>query len=70
MKNLVVIKASSLPPKLPLQLAAVIWLLLDRFDASGWAFGVMWTLVAILFIVVLARLRRAQFKDVPGFGEK
>jgi hypothetical protein len=70
MKNLVVIKPSSLPPKLPLQLVAVIWLLLDRFDAPGWAFGVMWTLVVILFIVVFARLHRAQFKDVPGFGEE
>jgi len=70
MKKRVVIKVSSLPVRPPILLAAVLWLLLDRFDAPGWAFGVMWTLIAMLVVGFLVGLKRTEFMDVPGFGEK
>jgi hypothetical protein len=70
MKNAVVIKPSSLPPRPPILFAAVFWLLLDRLNAPEWAFGVLWTLVGILLASFVYRLCNVDIKDVPGFGGK
>ena len=50
------LKHKYLPPRLPVGTAALYWLLLDRFDAPGWMFGVLWTLVSILAIAFIARI--------------
>lgn len=65
-----VIKPSSLPMRSPLLFAIVMWLLCDRLAAPGWAYGVLWTVVALWSIVFVAGLRHTTFRDVPGFGEK
>jgi len=65
-----VIKSSSLPTRSPLGLAILFWLLLDRLQAPGWAFGVLWTLAVLLVIVWLASFWVESARDVPGFGEK
>jgi hypothetical protein len=70
MKKAVVIKASSLPPRAPISFAIVMWLLLDRISAPEWAYGVLWTLVVVLVAGFIHRLAKAEFKDVPGFGDK
>lgn len=69
MSRRVLIKPSSLPPRLPLSHAAIGWLLLDRFDAPGWAFGVLWTLIALLVVGFVVGLCTATLRDVPGFGK-
>lgn len=66
----VVIKASSLPPRVPITSAIAFWLLLDRLHAPEWAFGVFWTLVTVLFAGFIYSLHISELKDVPGFGEK
>jgi len=66
----VVIKASSLPPRLPVTFGAVVWLLLDRFDAPEWAFGAFWALAALLAAGFFYGLHNSELKDVPGFGER
>lgn len=43
-----VIHRKNLPTRIPLPFLAIVWLLLDRFGAPGWAFGVFWTLAVIL----------------------
>jgi len=70
MKRKVVIKSSSLQTRSPVGIAIVFWLLLDRVDAPGWAFGVLWTLVAILALAWLISFFTESVSDVPGFGEK
>ena len=70
MKKKVAIKHSSLPMRSPVGLAIVMWLLLDRLGAPGWAYGVLWTVVGILVIAFFCDFYRTTFRDVPGFGEK
>lgn len=70
MKRKLVIKSSSLPTRAPTATAILFWLLLDRLDAPDWAFGVMWTLVALLALGWIVSLWTESLSDVPGFGEK
>lgn len=70
MSHEVLIKLSSLPPRPPIGFAILFWLLLDRLNAPGWVFGVLWTLVALMAIVFVRRVHKATFRDVPGFGKK
>ena len=69
MKRKTVIKSSSLPARPPTLAAIAWWLLLDRLGAPGWAYGVMWTLAAILFVAWTYRFWNDRERDVPGFGE-
>lgn len=66
----VAIKSSSLPARSPLLFAIVMWLLADRLGAPDWAYGVLWTVVALWAIVFVICLANTTFRDVPGFGEK
>jgi len=70
MKRKTAIKPSSLRARSPLGTAILLWLLLDYTGAPGWAFGVMWTLVAVLAINWIYCLFTTTERDVPGFGEK
>jgi hypothetical protein len=70
MNHSTVIKSSSLPTRSPLGLAILLWLLLDRLAAPGWAFGVLWTVIAVLAVMWVVSFWTESFRDVPGFGEK
>lgn len=66
----VAIKSSSLPMRSPVGFVILMWLLLDRLGAPGWAYGVLWTLGGLLFVAFACDLYRTDSRDVPGFGEK
>jgi hypothetical protein len=66
----VAIKSSSLPTRSPVLFAIVMWLLADRLGAPDWAYGVLWTVVALLAILFVYGQLNTTFRDVPGFGEK
>jgi len=70
MKRKIAIKSSSLPARSPVPFAILWWLLLDRLDAPGWAYGVLWTVVAAVTIAWIYCLCTTSERDVPGFGEK
>jgi hypothetical protein len=70
MKRKTVIKSSSLPAPSPVSFAAINWLLLERWDAPGWAYGVLWTIVALAAINWVYNFFATVERDVPGFGEK
>lgn len=70
MKRKTVIKSSSLQTRSPVGVAILFWLLLDRLDAPGWAFGVLWTLIALLALAWIISFWTESARDVPGFGEK
>jgi hypothetical protein len=48
---------------------ALVWLYLDRFQASGWVQGTAWTLLVLLFIGSIIQTRNEQ-KSIPIFKEK
>lgn len=50
MKRKKVLSWKQLPAKPPFLFGMVCWLLLDRFSAAGWVWGVVGTLVGIMFI--------------------
>ena len=70
MKRKTAIKPSSLPARSPLGTAILLWLLLDRLAAPGWAFGALWTVIALLAVMWVVSFWTESFRDVPGFGEK
>lgn len=70
MKKKTAIKASSLQTRSPVSFAILMWLLLDRLGAPQWAYGVLWTLVAILTAGLILCLCTTTVRDVPGFGER
>lgn len=64
------IKPSSLPPRLPLVSTAVLWLLLDRFNAPMWLMGLVMLVCFLLCVAVVVVAMTSVFVDVPGFGER
>lgn len=70
MKKRTYISLKCMHPRAPVHAAIIWWLLLDRFDAPGWAFGVMWTIVVILMISFLIDISNSTAKNVSGFGEQ
>jgi hypothetical protein len=70
MKRFTVIKSSSLPKRPPIGTAVLYWLLLDRLGAPGWAYGVLWSLIALFAIAFAISLHTDTPRDVPGFGEQ
>lgn len=62
--KLTVVKSSNLPATPPVLSTAVTFLLLDRFHSPGWIWGMVGTLIGILWILfVYARLHEEQ-KDI------
>lgn len=54
------------PRSLRLQLLAIIWLLMDRFQPSDLVVGVVWTLVALLYLFIIFDYFTAQDVDLEG----
>jgi hypothetical protein len=59
-----VIHPKNLPSKLPLLLTAVAWLMLDRLQPAGWVHGVVYTIIAILWIISIVGMVREQQLDI------
>ena len=69
-KRKIAIKSSSLPARSPVAFAILFWLLLDRLSAPDWAYGVLWTIVALVAINWVVCQATTVEQDVPGFGER
>lgn len=69
MKTKKVIKLSSLPTRAPFGAAVLYWLLLEHMQAASWAYGVFWTLFAILVFTWIFSFWTEEPVDVPGFGD-
>lgn len=65
-----VISRRCLPTRLPLMETILMWLVLDYTHAAGWVQGVLWTLVALLWIGAALVLLDQDQKPLPGFGEE
>lgn len=53
MKQTKVIANKNLPARAPLWASMVAWLMLDRFDAPGWVFGVVGCLFVLLWLAYI-----------------
>lgn len=65
-----VLDPSQIPTRPPVLLSAVIWLLLDRFDASGFVRGAVAVLVALIWFSYFLswhaeRYTRVRELDIP-----
>ena len=69
MKKVKFIKAGNLPPRVSIIMPFVWWLVLERFEAPGWEFGVVFTVLGITYVVELFRLFSGEAVDVIE-GEK
>jgi len=64
-----VIPWNALLAQLPVQTTAVVYLLLENFDAPGWGRGVVATLLALLWAGSIIRMWNQKAKPLPGYGE-
>ena len=63
-----VIPWDALPARLPIQTTATSYLLLEHFDAPGWVYGVVVTLLAFLWAIAIVRMIACKAKPLPGYG--
>lgn len=49
-----VVSGSNLPARFPITLTIAAWLLMDRLHSPGWVYGVVWTILAVLWIAAIA----------------
>ncbi|MYM34922.1 hypothetical protein GTP38_11295 [Duganella sp. FT94W] len=70
MKKQTKIKSSSLPTRSPVATSLLFWLLLEHTHAPEWAYGVFWTLTAILVAAFIVSFFTEVERDVPGFGDR
>ena len=64
-----VIPWNALPAQLPVQTTALVYLLLEHFEAPGWVRGVLGTLLALLWVGAAIRMWTQKVKPLPGYAE-
>lgn len=68
-KKLKYIKANNLPPRIGILGMVVWWLLLDRVNAPGWFYGVVFTFLGIVYLAEVSRMFEADAVDLVGNEE-
>lgn len=68
MKKRKVIDAQNLPMRCPLVGSLVLYLVLDKFDAPGWAWGAVGLLMLILWIAWIADTLNNEKVDLLNKG--
>ena len=63
-----VIPWSQLPAQLPIQTTALVYLLLEHFNAPGWVWGVVCTMLALIWVLAGLRMWTDKPKPLPGYG--
>lgn len=64
-----VVAPSSLPTRIPLWPTIVIYLLLEKLQATGVVQGIVYTLLALWWIGAFASMYHEERHDVYGFGD-
>ena len=59
-----VISFKQLPTRLPFQFTAVIYLLMDRFSAGALAWGIVGTLMAIIWIGCIYNIHKEERVEI------
>jgi hypothetical protein len=64
MKAKKVLSFSALPSRLPIWQTATCWLMSDRLHAAGWVWGVLGSLMALLWMGSIAGMIREEQVDL------
>lgn len=64
MKTKKVISPKQLPTRLPILLGCVLWLMLDRYAAPGWAWGVAGTIWGVLVLGFVVNLFTDRYTEI------
>ena len=64
------IKQSNMPPRLGLLTYGLVWLLLERFGAPGWLYGVVYVLLGLGTIIEICRAFTDDGVDLVGNDKK
>jgi hypothetical protein len=64
-----VIKYRNLPTKLPIGSTAVVWLLLDRFQAPGWVWGAVGVICLATWAAVIYQIWIEDGVDIFAEGK-
>jgi hypothetical protein len=59
------LSSKNVPRRLHLMMYAVIWLLMDRFNPPGWAWGVVGTICAVMLMASLVDFFGAEDVELP-----
>ena len=70
MKRVKVIKRVNLPAKLPFTLTAVIYLLLDKFNATEWIWGASGIILLIMWVGSITALFMQDDVDIFDKSQK
>jgi len=65
-----VIAGKNLPAKLPIALSVALWLLMDRYHAPGWLWGVVGTVMAIYWILEIVGICTQEPVDMFDKGPR
>ena len=57
-----------MPAQLPTHTTALAYLLLDRWSAAGWVWGVVGTVLALFWVAAGLRMWTDKQKPLPGYG--
>lgn len=57
-----------MPAQLPTQTTALAYLLLDRWQAAGWVWGIVGTVLALIWVIALIRMFTDKQKPLQGYG--
>ena len=66
--NRTVLPWAVMPAQLPVQMTALAYLLLDRWSAAGWVWGVVGTVLALFWVLAVVRMYTDKQKPLPGYG--
>jgi hypothetical protein len=66
--NRTVIPWDALPTRLPTTQTAVAFLLLDRFAAPGWVWGVVGTVIVLWWVSCIISVSTNKTKPLAGYG--
>lgn len=64
MNKLQYISKGNLSPNLPIQFTALVYLFMDKFNAPGWLWGVVITILVILWLAIFYVLANAKHIDI------
>lgn len=64
-----VLPHSVFPARLPLQTTAVAYLLLEHFDTPEWVYGVVGSLLAMLWLIAIVLIAAEVKKPLAGYGD-
>jgi hypothetical protein len=59
-----VIAEKNLPVRMPLQFSLICYLLLDKFHAEGWVWGVVGTILALYWFAYIYGLATQEYVDL------